>query len=102
VIKLDITGGLVLGIVPDFEYSASKIKLEKRDGLLLYTDGVTEGINKRNRQFSEERLQACLASAKEAASGEIVKRITEEVQAFASGASQADDITVLALRYLGK
>ena len=73
---------------------AKKIKLNKGDGLLLYTDGVTEGINKKNRQFSEERLQACLVSTKGAGSADIVKRVTEEVRAFASGAAQADDITV--------
>ena len=93
--------GVALGIVEGATYPEARTTLRRGDVLLLFTDGVTEAINARNQLYSDARLAASLT----AAAGQPVRRIVEAIVAgvnrFAGGQPQEDDITVLALRYLG-
>jgi sigma-B regulation protein RsbU (phosphoserine phosphatase) len=96
------TGGLVLGAMRNTAYNAKKMTLQAGEGVFLYTDGVTEAMNHDNEQFSEERLEERLKAGRNTALPNIVGNVVEAVKTFADGAPQADDITILALRYLGK
>jgi sigma-B regulation protein RsbU (phosphoserine phosphatase) len=71
------------------------------DVLLLFTDGVTEADRADGTFFGEDRLGATLAAARGASPPETVRRIAEAVEAFAAGAPQADDITLLCLAFRG-
>ena len=53
---LPLTDGLALGVMEDFEYSASRARLEPGDTMLLYTDGVTDAQNQAGEHFGAERL----------------------------------------------
>ncbi len=55
IIKLDAEG-LVLGLQKDADYNCGEIKLNKKDLILYYTDGVTETSNALGERFDEERL----------------------------------------------
>ncbi|MDZ7364122.1 MAG: SpoIIE family protein phosphatase [candidate division KSB1 bacterium] len=96
------TGGLVLGAMRNTAYHAKKMTLQSGDGIFLYTDGVTEAMNRDNEQFTEERLEEKLKAGRDTTLPNIVGHVIEAVKAFSNGAPQADDITILALRYLGK
>jgi sigma-B regulation protein RsbU (phosphoserine phosphatase) len=88
----------VLGLFPGQTYSSETLELAAGDGLVLYTDGVTEAADAANGLFGEERLQACLAGGTGQTATETVDRLLRAVRAFAGGAAQSDDITILALR----
>ncbi len=96
------TGGLVLGAMRNTAYKAKKMTLQTGDGIFLYTDGVTEAMNRSNEQFTEERLDEKLKAGRDTTLPNIVGHVIEAVKAFSNGAPQADDITILAVRYLGK
>ena len=94
-------GGLALGIDkgPVFErvLKEMEITMESGDVLLLYTDGVNEAENLKEEEFGKERLIKRLSElAKNGAEG-IVKDLPAELKAFASGRSQTDDITLVAI-----
>jgi len=91
--------GLMLGMVEHWEYHSSQIRLMPGDCLILYTDGVTEAMDQEQNQFTEDRLAECLQGANLAALPEMINSVVSCVRAFAGGAPQADDLTVLALRY---
>lgn len=91
--------GLMLGLVEHWEYHSSQITLAPGDSLILYTDGVTEAMDHDQNQFTEDRLAECLQGANRAALPEMINSVVSCVRAFAGGAPQADDLTVLALRY---
>lgn len=55
IIKLDAEG-FVLGLQQDAEYNCGEIKLNEKDLILYYTDGVTETSNNLGQRFDEERL----------------------------------------------
>jgi sigma-B regulation protein RsbU (phosphoserine phosphatase) len=56
-------------------------------------------MNPQDDLYGEDRLLATLAASRAAAPVEIVSRVLADVRAFADGAKQSDDITILAVRY---
>jgi len=98
----ETTGGLVLGAMKNTAYKAKKIILQAGDGIFLFTDGVTEAMDRNNEQFTEARLEENLKQWPNTPLPDFVRNVIEAVKTFSSGAQQADDITILALRFLGK
>ena len=72
------------------------------DTLFLYTDGVTEAQDSENNLFGEERLAETLRTASAAMPASMCTIVRAAVAAFAEGMPQADDITVLAIRYISR
>lgn len=95
---LPLTGGIALGVLPNFEYNQNTVILSPGDTLVLYTDGVTEAMNAAGEQFGVERLQSIFEARTPENSKEAAHMIFEAVQSFADGADQSDDITCLTLR----
>lgn len=93
------TGGLGLCLVPEFGYSSKQLQLAPGESILLYTDGVTEAVTAGNEQFGEERLIGCLGGCHLEAPAEVVRDVLRSVTDFSGGRAQADDITMLALKY---
>jgi sigma-B regulation protein RsbU (phosphoserine phosphatase) len=99
---LDGSGtGVALGIIEDASYTEATTTLGRGDVVLLFTDGVTEAINVRNELYSDARLAASFTAAADRPVLKIVETIVGGVNQFAGGQPQEDDITVLAVRYLG-
>jgi len=90
--------GIVLGIIPDARFEQRVTELNRGDVLCLYTDGVTEAMDTRRRLFDEERLIDVLRRSHTLTPDEIIGRILEAVTAFAAGAPQTDDITLVVLK----
>ena len=89
---------IVLAWLADAKYTEEEIFLEKGDVLFLYTDGVTEAMNNDKDLFSEQRLVDAINKNTDASVVELLPAIKREIDTFAEGAEQADDITMLALR----
>jgi sigma-B regulation protein RsbU (phosphoserine phosphatase) len=68
------------------------------DVLVLYSDGVTEAMNKEHEQFSDRRLQTLLSTTGSKGAGEIIDVIESAIRAHAAGCAQSDDWTLLVLR----
>ena len=88
---------LILGWLEDTSYTENEIMLEPGDALYLYTDGVTEAMNKGKELFSEPRLHDVLKKYRDCHPKGLLAAIKGEIDDFADGAEQADDITMLAL-----
>jgi phosphoserine phosphatase RsbU/P len=84
---------------PGAAYRTEKIVLSPGDGLLAYTDGVTEDMNPERTLYSEERLLETTRSAAASSPKELVETVAKSVADYARGEPQSDDITMLALRY---
>jgi len=82
----------------DTQYSEEEIILHPGDVLYLYTDGVTEAMNKDNELFSEQRLLGVLNKYGDSPPKELLPAVKQEIDSFADGTEQADDITMLALK----
>ena len=89
----------VLAGMENIPYTQDEIKLDYGDMLFLYTDGVTEAMNENLELFTDPRLQDTLNKYTDAAPKDLLSLLMKEIDAFAGNAEQADDITMLALRY---
>jgi len=93
--------GTALGVYDEAIYVTNKTKLERGEGLYLYTDGVTEAMDINNNLYSEQRLEKFLSDQNGCCETELlVERSRTEVIKFTSGAVQSDDITIMAIKYL--
>jgi serine phosphatase RsbU (regulator of sigma subunit) len=92
--------GLALGMAApgtfDPRLSAESVKLAPGDLLLLYSDGITEAMDRETQQFSEERLVATVIEPAGAAA--LCARIVDAVNAFAAGEAQHDDMSLVVVR----
>jgi phosphoserine phosphatase RsbU/P len=92
-------GSFPVGLVPEADYHVSRVKLEPGDTLVLFSDGVTEAMDPDQQLFGVPRLRDCLNGQSEHTLDQIQKSVLEAVENFARGASQADDLTMLVVRY---
>jgi sigma-B regulation protein RsbU (phosphoserine phosphatase) len=99
--RLDARHGPVLGALDGARYSESVVRLDPGDLILLFTDGVTEALDPEGQLFTEPRLHGTLLNNAGATAEEAAAAVVATVESFAGGAEQADDITVLALRFIG-
>lgn len=100
-VRLGERHGPILGAVEGITYLEARIVMDPEDLLLLYTDGVTEAFSNDGELFSEERLRDVLGSAQQNSAESTVDQTVEAIRIFENGAEQADDITVLAVRFYG-
>ncbi len=94
--------GVALGVMEDFEYFCASVQLEAGDSVVLYTDGVTEAMNPAGELLREEHLENILRELNGKTAQEEVGHILHSTRQFMNGANQADDITILVIKYLGQ
>ena len=82
-------------------YLTDSVQMKPGDGLLLYTDGVTEAPDQVNDWFGQGRLEEYVNLHASGSAEQIVLDLFTALRFFSLGIVQADDITVMALRYLG-
>jgi len=93
---LEVKSDCPLAAIEKVDFSVYKTQINPGDLLFLYTDGVTEAVNRKEELFSPERLIDYLNTLPEQTKPEsIMDLVRHEVEKFAKGAQQADDITML-------
>lgn len=93
--------GPMVGPMPGIAYKESSLQLCPGDELFLYTDGVTEADNRRRELFGNDRLKAVLDRSGDISVVDRLGEVMNAVRIFAGNTAQADDITMLGLRYHG-
>jgi sigma-B regulation protein RsbU (phosphoserine phosphatase) len=92
-------GSYPVGLIPEAIYAAVRVRLEPGDTLVLFSDGVTEAADLQEQMFGVPRLREVLVGHDDTPLDQLQKRVVDSVESFARGASQADDITLLFIRY---
>ncbi|MBR0413668.1 MAG: serine/threonine-protein phosphatase [Clostridia bacterium] len=93
--------GLVIGAMEGIRYRDTEITLQPDAKLFLYTDGVPEATDVKNKQYGTDRMIQALREAQQKTPQEILTQVTESVKDFTRGADQFDDITMLCVHYDG-
>ena len=94
-------GGMILGIMKTVApYEEAAVQLRSRDLLVLFTDGVSEAMSKDSVEYGESRLESVLKSNADKSSCEIIECIHQDIQQFARGAPQSDDITMMVVKVI--
>ena len=94
--------GPMLAFMDDVNYRSQTVDLSPGDALFLYTDGVTEAMDPKAKLFGEKRLIDTLSVAPSGDPESLCRLVRASVAAFAAGAPAADDLTVLAVKYVSR
>ena len=100
VYRLDQAGGTVVGLLPECAYEQAEVSLSPGDLLVIYTDGFSEAMNPNLEEWGEERLIGAITACSDLSAKDSIAKIMQAADAFASGAPQSDDMTLVILRAL--
>ncbi|MCU7917505.1 MAG: SpoIIE family protein phosphatase [Candidatus Thiodiazotropha sp. (ex Epidulcina cf. delphinae)] len=89
---------MVLGAFKGSEYVTEKLQLEKGEGFLIFSDGITEAKNTSHAMYGEQRLESFLSGCATIPSKEVTEKIFTDVKGFTKTEPQSDDITMLFVR----
>jgi sigma-B regulation protein RsbU (phosphoserine phosphatase) len=89
--------GIALGVVPAAAYEDAEVMLSPGDRLLVFTDGITEALDREEREYGDARLEGLLGTLRALAAVDLVRRVEADVTAHCRGARQYDDMTLLVI-----
>jgi PAS domain S-box-containing protein len=89
------TRGMALGLRDNVSYESEEIPINRRDQLLIYTDGLTEAMNERKEQFGDKKLKHIIKSSKNVSPNELIKTIIKAVQSYSGDEILNDDLTIV-------
>jgi sigma-B regulation protein RsbU (phosphoserine phosphatase) len=96
--RLDQAGGTVVGLLPECTYEQAEVTLAPGDLLVIYTDGFSEAMNHRLEEWGDKRLLEAVSNCNGLLAKDSIAKIMQAADAFASGAPQSDDMTLVILR----
>ena len=89
--------GQPLGLFEELLLDEATLDFAPGSLMLIYTDGVTEAVNPQGEFFGDERLLATVRSSDGAGPNRTCEAVWGALQAYQAGASQEDDVTLLAV-----
>ena len=92
--------GIDSGSVFDRVVVEETVTLAPGDGLLLYTDGATEALDRHDSEFGLARLIQTVQANTPKGAAATVQNIADELREFAGDVPQHDDITLISIRKL--
>lgn len=96
--RLDV-GGPVMGLFETAAFDTGRADVAPGDVLVIFSDGVTEAENAEGEEFGDDRLEACLASARTQPAADVLDAVQRAVREFSGTAPARDDVTVMAVRF---
>ena len=98
---LPVDSNVAAGVMPDTQFTQQEAQLKPGTTLFLYTDGLTEAENANHDLFGMDQTFEAAKAANGSSPTEFVQKVTTSVHAFVNGADQSDDLTMMAIKYLG-
>ncbi|RMG36405.1 MAG: FHA domain-containing protein [Planctomycetota bacterium] len=90
----DETSGPPLGVEPTWKYKQVELSIQPGQGVLLFTDGISEARNQQGELFGETRIRDAVSGARSAQ--QACERVLESVESFAAGNAPRDDVCLVA------
>jgi phosphoserine phosphatase RsbU/P len=87
--------GVPLGMFSKSRYMIQRVRMERGDSLLLYTDGISEAVNASGVEYGAARLSSIAGERHGWVPQELAAACMKDVQGYSSGRKQADDQTLM-------
>ncbi len=84
-----------LGIDRRSRFAARRLPVGVGDIVVLCTDGLVEAVNRKKRQYGTGSLKDLVLASSQLSAPDLVSRIRSDVEAFAGGSEQSDDMSVV-------
>lgn len=92
--------GMPLGVSEHLTLVQDSVTLAPGDLLVLYTDGVVDGLNEAGEDFGRDRLEAVLFSQRHRTAQEVIETLQQAISAHVGPTPLFDDVTLVVLRRL--
>ncbi len=96
--ELDTKKGMPIGIMEGTDFENVEIPFYKGDILFLYTDGISEAMDKKHKEFGIKRVKDIMVDNYESEADEIVSKVLNEIAKFSKGVPQHDDMTLIVIK----
>jgi sigma-B regulation protein RsbU (phosphoserine phosphatase) len=96
-----MTGGIVLGMMPDMTFETAQTVLKPEDRIVFFTDGITESMNEKDEEFGEVRVKNLMLKYKDDSAQSLLEKFVSETERFRGKGPQTDDITLLIIKSVG-
>ncbi|MBL7017176.1 MAG: serine/threonine-protein phosphatase, partial [Kiritimatiellales bacterium] len=94
--------GIAIGLADPEVFDAVirdvSIQLESGDGIIVYTDGITEALNENGEEWGIENLTLFIKNAPPSEPDPLLTSIRNELNRYIGARQQYDDMTLLALK----
>jgi sigma-B regulation protein RsbU (phosphoserine phosphatase) len=91
-------GSIVLGLMPGSTFGEDVIDLAPGDAVVIYSDGVTEGMNEAEDFFGDERLVAVVEASADLPAEQLGRAVLATLKDFVGEAVQSDDVSLIVLK----
>ncbi len=91
-------GGIIVGALPEITYEEKTIDFPSGDVLVVYSDGITEAMDRKEEEFGEERLINLIKENRHLSASELIDKIINIVNKHAEGEDQMDDMTIVIIK----
>ena len=98
---LDSKRNLPVGAMPGWQFEGQQVQLTAGEMLFLYTDGLNEARDAHDRPLSRDRVLSLARQHNDETPRHFVELMEAAAHNHAAGIEQSDDITLMALRWLG-
>src|SRR5690606_13597299 len=85
-----------IGVLLDLEVGEARVQMYTGDLLVIVSDGIIEARDPRGNEYGQRRLVRRIRTARGGAE-DLVKAILQDVDSHVGSATQADDMTILAM-----
>jgi serine phosphatase RsbU (regulator of sigma subunit) len=92
------SSGFALGMFPGTKFEPGNILLKSEDVAVLFTDGIPEGRNTAQEEYTDERLKRLISENRKLQAEKLRANIFEDVEKFTAGAEQFDDVTLVIIK----
>lgn len=96
---IDAKPNLPIGLFDDFNYEMQSLQMQPGSVLFLYTDGLTEARNAKNKLFGRDKVLQMIKESSTTEPRQLVETTISEWQHFIGTTEQSDDLTLLTIRY---
>ena len=86
----------VIGVM-DTPFEAALLKIKANEGMVIFTDGITEAMSPQSEQYQDSGIIKLLENTKVSTAETVVDTIVKDVEAFRQSLPQQDDTTIFAL-----
>lgn len=93
-------GGIPIGLFGSATYAEDVLPVFPGDVLVSYSDGISETTNAASEMWDDEEPARLLAQYGHLPAPELIERFVEAADSFAGSAEQADDMTIIVIRFM--
>lgn len=90
--------GVPIGLMPDSDYASASIELTPGAVVVMFSDGLTEALNRQGEEFGEQRLTEVVRAHRSRSTARIRGQVDKALMRFVDQQPLADDMTIVLIK----